>query len=140
MLNVLIDIYTFFILLIVETYLKLSITIWFFPLIIPPSLNCTVLHSMVIVMVMVMVILIRVWYDFDTNEYLNIFVSRKWHKWIFEYIHMKFFDTTEYPNIFISKFWYERISEYLFGSKYLNIQIYSSHSGLDWHQFYAFTI
>ena len=49
--------------------------------------------------------------DFDTNEYPNIFVSRKWHERISEYIRMKFFETNEYTNIFVSKFWYERISE-----------------------------
>ena len=49
--------------------------------------------------------------DFDTNEYPNIFVSRKWHERTSEYICVKFFDTNEYPNIFVSKFWYERISE-----------------------------
>ena len=49
--------------------------------------------------------------DFDTNEYPNIFVSRKWHKQISEYIRMNIFDTNEYPNIFVLKFWYERISE-----------------------------
>ena len=49
--------------------------------------------------------------DFDTNEYLNIFVSRKWHERISEYIRMNFFETNEYTNIFVSKFWYEQISE-----------------------------
>ena len=49
--------------------------------------------------------------DFDTNEYPNIFVLRKWYERISEYIRMKFLDTNEYPNIFILKFWYERISE-----------------------------
>ena len=49
--------------------------------------------------------------DFDTNEYPNIFVSRKWHERISEYIRMKFFETNEYTNIFVSKFLYERISE-----------------------------
>ena len=34
---------------------------------------------------------------FDTNEYPNIFVSRKWHERISEYIRMNFFDTNEYP-------------------------------------------
>ena len=43
--------------------------------------------------------------NFDTNEYPNIFVSRKWHEQISEYIHMKFFETNEYTNIFVSKFW-----------------------------------
>ena len=82
---------------------------WFFPLIIPPSLNCTVLHSMVIVMVMVMVILIRVWYDFDTNEYLNTFVSRKWHEWMYSYEIFWNERISEY--IIISKIWYKQISE-----------------------------
>ena len=49
--------------------------------------------------------------DFDTNEYPNIFVLRKWHERISEYIRMNFFDPNEYPNIFVSKFWYEWISE-----------------------------
>ena len=78
--------------------------------------------------------------DFDTNEYPNIFVSRKWHEWISEYIRMIFltqtnipiylyqtFDTNEYPNKYLDQ-------------KYSNIRIYSSHSGLEWHQFCAFTI
>ena len=39
--------------------------------------------------------------DFDTNKYPNIFVSKKWHKRISEYIHMKFFDPNEYTNIFV---------------------------------------
>jgi len=91
---------------------------------------------------------------FDTNEYPNIFVSRKWHERISEYIRMIFFlteqiseyirinilirtniriysypknDTNEYPNKYSDQ-------------KYSNIRIYSSHSGLDWHQFIAFTI
>ena len=51
--------------------------------------------------------------DFDTNEYPNIFVLRKWYERISEYIRMKFFDTNEYPNIFVSKFWHKRISEYI---------------------------
>ena len=38
--------------------------------------------------------------DFDTNEYQNIFISRKCHERISEYIRMKFF-------------WHERISEYI---------------------------
>ena len=49
--------------------------------------------------------------DFDTNEYLNIFVSSKWYEPISEYICLNSFDTNEYPNIFVSKIWYERISE-----------------------------
>ena len=49
--------------------------------------------------------------DFDTNEYLNIFVSRKWHKRISEYIRMNIFYTNEYLNIFVLKFRYERITE-----------------------------
>ena len=49
--------------------------------------------------------------DFDTNEYPNIFVSRKLHERISEYIRMKFFGTNEYPNIFVSKILYERRSE-----------------------------
>ena len=49
--------------------------------------------------------------DFDTNEYPNIFVLRKWYERISEYIRMKFVDTNEYPNILVLKFWYERISE-----------------------------
>ena len=49
--------------------------------------------------------------DFDTNEYPNIFVSRKWHERMSEYICIIFFDTNEYPNIFVLELWYERISE-----------------------------
>ena len=37
------------------------------------------------------------------------------------------FDTNEYPNKYSDR-------------KYSNVRIYSSHSGLDWHQFCAFTI
>ena len=36
--------------------------------------------------------------DFDTNEYPNIFVSRKWYERISEYIRIKKIDTNEYPN------------------------------------------
>ena len=76
----------------------------------------------------------------DTNEYPNIFVSRKWHERISECVRMKFltqtniriysyqnFDTNEYLNKYLDR-------------KYSNILIYLSHSGLDWHQFCAFTI
>ena len=49
--------------------------------------------------------------DFDTNEYLNIFVSRKLYERISEYIRMNIFDMNEYLNIFVLKFRYERISE-----------------------------
>ena len=49
--------------------------------------------------------------DFDRNEYPNIFVSRKWHEQISEYICMKI--TNEYLNIFVLKFWHERISKYI---------------------------
>ena len=76
--------------------------------------------------------------DFDTNEYPNIFVPRKWHEqiskyiciifltqtniriylypksWherISEYIRIQKVDTNEYPNIFVSKKWYERMPE-----------------------------
>ena len=51
--------------------------------------------------------------DFDTNEYPNIFVSRKWHERISEYIRMNIFDTNEYPNIFLLQFWYEKWPEEL---------------------------
>ena len=69
--------------------------------------------------------------DFDTNKYPNIFVSRKWHERISEYICMEFFDTNEFSNIFVSKFLYEQISKKYLDQKYLNIRIYSSLSGLD---------
>ena len=62
--------------------------------------------------------------DFDTNEYPNIFVSRKLHERISEYIRIKILIRT---NIRIN-IWIE------------NIRIYSSLSGLDQHQFRAFTI
>ena len=50
-----------------------------------------------------------------------------WHERISEYIRIKKIYTNECPN----KYSYR---------KYLNIRIYSSHSGLDWHQICAFTI
>ena len=84
-----------------------------------------------------------VW-KYDTNEYLNIFGSKKWYERIYEYIRIKKririwyerifgaeniriysnirifntlwyekYDTNEYPNIFGSKKWYERIYEYI---------------------------
>ena len=50
-------------------------------------------------------------HDFDTNEYPNIFVSRKWYERISEYIRIKKIDTNECPN----KYSYR---------KYSNIQIF----------------
>ena len=49
--------------------------------------------------------------NFDTNEYLNIFVSKSCYERISEYICIPKVDTNEYPNIFVSKKWYERMSE-----------------------------
>ena len=63
----------------------------------------------------------------DTNEYTNIFV---WNflTWtnirIYSYQN---FDTNEYSNKYLDQ-------------KYSTIQLYSPLSGLDWHQFCAFTI
>ena len=65
--------------------------------------------------------------DFDTNEYPNIFVSRKITLTNIRIYSYEFFDTNDYPNKYSDQ-------------KYSNIRIYSSHSGLDWHQFCAFTI
>ena len=52
---------------------------------------------------------------------------KSWHKWISEYIRIQKNDTNKYTNNYSDQ-------------KYLNIRIYSSHFGLDWHQFCAFTI
>ena len=89
-----------------------------------------------------------------TNKYLNIFVSKSCYERISEYIRIQKVDTNEYPNIFVSKkltrmniriYSYPKndTNEYpnkYSDKKYSNIQIYSSHSGLDWHQFCTFTI
>ena len=46
--------------------------------------------------------------NFDTNECPNIFVSKKLHEWISEYIHTNFFDTNECSH----KYWYWKLHEY----------------------------
>ena len=49
------------------------------------------------------------------------------------------FDPNEDPNIFLLKFdMNENLNKYS-DQKYSNFQIYLSHSGIDWHQFCAFT-
>ena len=62
----------------------------------------------------------------DTNEYPNIFVwnLRRTQIQIYSY---QYFDTNEYPNKYLDR-------------KYSNVRTYSSLSGLDLHQFRAFTI
>ena len=73
---------------------------------------------------------IRVWriWIFDTNEYSNIFISKKQYERISEYIRIKKMiqtniriysyqqnDMNEYPNIFVSNKWYEYdTNEYLY--------------------------
>ena len=44
----------------------------------------------------------------DTNECPNIFLSKKLHEWISEYIHTNFYDTNECPN----KYSYWKLHEY----------------------------
>ena len=49
----------------------------------------------------------------DTNEYLNVFVSKKIIPTNIRIYWYQKNDTNEYPNIFVSKKLYERISEYI---------------------------
>ena len=78
----------------------------------------------------------RIW-NFDTNEYPNIFVSKKTIRTNIRIYSYQKNNTNEYPNIFVSKKWYERISEYIRikndtnmiqtnipNRKYSNIRIY----------------
>ena len=49
--------------------------------------------------------------DFDTNEYPNIFMSRKWHERISKYICYNFLTRTNIRIYSYQKFWYKWISE-----------------------------
>ena len=124
----------------------------------------------------VQIIVWRIW-NFDTNEYPNIFVLKKQYERMSEYICIKKririwyerifvaeniriysnirifntllyekYNTNEYPNIFGSKKWYERIYEYIrikkririwyeriFVAENIRISEYSSHYGLILH-------
>ena len=65
-----------------------------------------------------------------TNEYPNIFVSKKWYERIYEYIRIQKKHTNEYTNIFISKKWYEYdTNEYSYRKilEYIRISEYSPH-------------
>ena len=73
---------------------------------------------------------IRVWHSYGF-----------WYERISEYIRVKKMTRTNIRRYSYEIFWHERISKYIrikiltqiiFGLKYLNIQIYSSLSGLDW--------
>ena len=63
----------------------------------------------------------------DTNEYPNIFVWNFLRRTNIRIYLYQNFDTNKYPNKYLDR-------------KYSNIRIYSSLSGLDLHQFRAFTI
>ena len=62
----------------------------------------------------------RIW-NFDTNEYPNIFVSKKTIRTNIRIYSYQKNNTNEYPNIFVSKKWYERISEYIRIKKMIRI-------------------
>ena len=70
-----------------------------------------------------------------TNEYPNIFVSKKWYERIYEYIRIQKKHTNEYTNIFVSKKLNEYdTNEYSYRKilEYIQISEYSSHYDPQW--------